>query len=565
MSDSDPKPEAQAGAAPGAEANLDSTAEPADEVVTSQPESGAAPEPSAEARTEPTAEPGNEASTKDSGKPGTWFIRHFAFRYALLLIPLLCVAAAIATVVLVPDWRGTVAAESGASSSNAEADALTAERTVSVSENALHLVCMPGLASGEEVLGDDLAAALADAAVTSRANQSTLSEANSMLDGNSSLLHGFAVSGDAEGELRGLVADSCRPTSGDLYVVAGSTMVGETSVLYLSNPSETSVTVTIDGYGETGQIAAGTQTVTVSAGQTQAVLLAIWYPQQERLGLHLQADAGGVVAWVQSSSQEGDIPQGVTTIPATSATSQAAFVGVSESDETYLRILNPGSEMLTVRVDVSGAEGTETLAGAETIQVSAGAVFDVSLAGIGEEISSILVTTVGDSEGAVFSATVFEAVTGNASSEDETIDYRALTNVTNTVASTDFTLPGSEWLEAVSERGFTDVTATVVVSAQEDATLSFGSNSGSSSSSSASSSSEDSSENSGETITVAGGTTQTLDLPAGELVVVTASSPVQISVVVEAQTDSGLVRAVLPVLGDSDTNITRRVELTPSF
>lgn len=536
MSDSDPKPEAQAGAAPGAEA-----------------------------RTEPTAEPGNEASTKDSGKPGTWFIRHFAFRYALLLIPLLCVAAAIATVVLVPDWRGTVAAESGASSSNAETDALTAERMVSVSENALHLVCMPGLASGEEVLGDDLAAALADAAVISRANQSTLSDANSMLDGTSSLLHGFAVSGDAEGELRGLVADSCRPTSGDLYVVAGSTMVGETSVLYLSNPSETSVTVTIDGYGETGQIAAGTQTVTVSAGQTQAVLLAIWYPQQERLGLHLQADAGGVVAWVQSSSQEGDISQGVTTIPATSATSQAAFVGVSESDETYLRILNPGSEMLTVRVDVSGAEGTETLAGAETIQVSAGAVFDVSLAGIGEEISSILVTAAGDSEGAVFSATVFEAVTGNASSEDETIDYRALTNVTNTVASTDFTLPGSEWLEDVSERGFTDVTATVVVSAQEDATLSFGSNSGSSSSSSASSSSEDSSENSSETITVAGGTTQTLDLPAGELVVVTVSSPVQISVVVEAQTDSGLVRAVLPVLGDSDTNITRRVELTPSF
>lgn len=565
MSDSDPKPEAQAGAAPGAEADRDSTAEPADEVVTSQPESGAAPEPSAEARTEPAAEPGNEASTKDSGKPGTWFIRHFAFRYALLLIPLLCVAAAIATVVLVPDWRGTVAAESGASSSNAETDALTAERTVSVSENALHLVCMPGLASGEEVLGDDLAAALADAAVISRANQSTLSDANSMLDGTSSLLHGFAVSGDAEGELRGLVADSCRPTSGDLYVVAGSTMVGETSVLYLSNPSETSVTVTIDGYGETGQIAAGTQTVTVSAGQTQAVLLAIWYPQQERLGLHLQADAGGVVAWVQSSSQEGDISQGVTTIPATSATSQAAFVGVSESDETYLRILNPGSEMLTVRVDVSGAEGTETLAGAETIQVSAGAVFDVSLAGIGEEISSILVTAAGDSEGAVFSATVFEAVTGNASSEDETIDYRALTNVTNTVASTDFTLPGSEWLEDVSERGFTDVTATVVVSAQEDATLSFGSNSGSSSSSSASSSSEDSSENSSETITVAGGTTQTLDLPAGELVVVTASSPVQISVVVEAQTDSGLVRAVLPVLGDSDTNITRRVELTPSF
>lgn len=523
MSDSDPKPEAQVGAEPGVEASV-----------------------------EPAAKLGTEASARNSGEPGTWFTRRFPFRYALLLIPLLCVAMAIVTIVLVPNWHGTVAAKSSASISKAKADALTAERTILVLESALHLVCMPGLASGDEILGDGLAAALADAAVTSRASQSTLGEANSMLDGASSLLHGFVVSGDTEGELRGLVADSCRPTLGDLYVVAGSTMVGETSVLYLSNPSETSVTVTIDGYGETGQIAEGTQTVTVPAGQTQAVLLAIWYPQQERLGLHLQADAGGIVAWVQNSSQEGDIPQGVTTIPATSATSQATFVGVSESDETYLRILNPGSEMMTVRVDVSGEEGTETLAGAETIQVNAGAVFDVSLDGIGEENSSILVTAVGDSESAVFSATVFEAITGNVSSEDKTISYHALTNATNTAASTDFTLPGSEWLEVVNKRGFTDVTATVVVSAQEETTLSFGSNSGGGTSSS-------------KTITIEGGATQTLDLPEGELVAATASFPVQISVVVEAQTESGLVRAVLPVLGDSETNTTRRVELTPSF
>lgn len=220
---------------------------------------------------------------------------------------------------------------------------------------------------------------------------------------------GVVVAGQGGGELRGLGLIPCQAASGDQWLAAGSTEVGEDLVLVLVNPGQTASQVSVSAIGAAGP-AGDPQSVTVPAGQAVTALPAAWFPDQTRPALHVQADGPGVVAWLQSSGMDGEVPTGLTwasslraaphlVLPGVEAGAPSSMgtdaTGTAGTDATEagtapsggssaatLRLGVPGEDPATVSVTVATADGVRELAGATGIQIDPGTTLDLDLAGL---------------------------------------------------------------------------------------------------------------------------------------------------------------------------------------
>lgn len=200
--------------------------------------------------------------------------------------------------------------------------------------------------------------------------------------------------------LKGLTASACSEASADSWIVAGSTDVGNTSVLVLANPSAVAATVDLSLFGENGRIdAAGSTGIVVPPSTVRAIPLAGLAPDVQQPVVRVAARGGEITASLQSSTISGLTPIGVEstsagTTPATEVVIPGFTIaspsevaagddGAGNPGSPSLRILAPGDADATVTVRVANEDpsgsGTST-----SIVVPAGRTTEVPLDGLSE-------------------------------------------------------------------------------------------------------------------------------------------------------------------------------------
>ncbi len=211
------------------------------------------------------------------------------------------------------------------------------------------------------------------------------------------LLSGAQSQSVSEAEFVGLAAADCGVADGDTWLVGGSTAVGRTTLLTLSNPTEVPATVDLTLYGENGLISApGTSGIVVAPSGQRVLSLAGFQPDVASPVVHVVSTGGQVVAELQQSIVRGLEPGGVEIIGPTRAPSlvnvipglrvtdvgavQKLLVGGSAYDDlgTIIRIFAPGEGTIATTISVVPEDGESTGA-SFSYDIDAGRVTDVPI------------------------------------------------------------------------------------------------------------------------------------------------------------------------------------------
>lgn len=204
------------------------------------------------------------------------------------------------------------------------------------------------------------------------------------------------------GDLRGIAAGSCRAPSAETWLVGGSTALGSSARLVLQNPGSTPATVRLDLWGPGGPVElAGAPEYLVPAGTERVVLLEGVAAEQARVVVRLRAAGGLVTGYLQDSQLRGLLPAGVDYVVAGTAPDERQVVpgltvtttAIDGADTPVLRLLAPGDHGGTATISLLGSDGAVALPGAEEVELRAGEVLDVPLAGLAAGAWTAVVTS----------------------------------------------------------------------------------------------------------------------------------------------------------------------------
>ena len=215
------------------------------------------------------------------------------------------------------------------------------------------------------------------------------------------------------GDLRGLTTAPCAQPGAMSWIVGGSIAAGSSAELRLTNPGATPATVKVNLYGSIGRLSLPSNgEVTVPAGGSSSLVLETKGSQDPRIAVSIEADGGSVVPTLVTESLDGETPAGTDVItpgaapatnlvvpgveivePATQGEVPDAKTGADSSDTPAVRIVNPGQAPATVSVAMLGKDGAHPLAGAQSVTIDAGSVFDIQLAGVAAGTYGVQVTS----------------------------------------------------------------------------------------------------------------------------------------------------------------------------
>lgn len=201
------------------------------------------------------------------------------------------------------------------------------------------------------------------------------------------------------GDARGLAAASCRAPGGEGWFVGGSTSVGATATLVLTNPGLTVAQVELELFGPTGPVEATTTQHVVAPGATKVVDLGGAAPDLAALVAHVTVSGGMVTAHVQDTAVRGFTPAGTDlVVPGAGPATRQVVTGlvtpateVGSPDAPVLRLLAPGGTDAAAELTVLGADGVVDLPGARDVPLRAGEVTDVPLGGLPEGDYTVVV------------------------------------------------------------------------------------------------------------------------------------------------------------------------------
>ena len=197
--------------------------------------------------------------------------------------------------------------------------------------------------------------------------------------------------------LGGLAVAACTEAASESWIVGGSTDIGGSSLLLLTNPTTVLATVNVAVYGESGFVdAPGANGILVQPGEQRVISLAGLAPNLKSPVVHVSSRGGQVAAALEQSSIRGIEPGGVEIIGATATpspdqtiagvrvTSAVAADAVStgegfNADTPTIRVFVPGTVAATVQIGVTSADGAGD--GTSTqVDIEPGVVTEVPLA-----------------------------------------------------------------------------------------------------------------------------------------------------------------------------------------
>jgi hypothetical protein len=230
-------------------------------------------------------------------------------------------------------------------------------------------------------------------------------------DAAATLISGGQVQQADVGEYVGLAASSCASAVGDSWLAAGSTTVGRTTLITLSNPTEVPATVDLELFDATGQVnAPGTSGIVVPPNGQRVLSLAGFVPNVANPVVHVTSLGGQVVANLQQVNVRGIDPGGVdivapstapalvTVIPGVRITTIADVQALQAGGQNFqdllpvVRVFAPGTGTATGTLTVIPEDGASTGA-VLTFDVEAGRATDVPLDNLGEGSYTVVVTT----------------------------------------------------------------------------------------------------------------------------------------------------------------------------
>lgn len=196
------------------------------------------------------------------------------------------------------------------------------------------------------------------------------------------------------GDFRGLMALPCQEPAREAWLVGGSTQIGHSAVLTVTNPGATTATLQAEAWGPVGAVdLTHVSGSLVAPGATETFLLEASASGLDRIAVHLSASGADIVASIVDTRLEGITPRGIDTVTAGSSPATDLLIpaislvqAVSEDDPIrgaeVLLLANPGTDVATVAVTLLGPEGPLAIPGAEAVTVDPGAVYEISLAGL---------------------------------------------------------------------------------------------------------------------------------------------------------------------------------------
>lgn len=418
---------------------------------------------------------------------------------------------------------------------------LPAPQIVHASPETLNYACPVGVVNPYDLEGNTAPSSLWNSAGTiEKRHKVSILRADTSIK---TLPASLGVVGQGGGELRGLSMSSCQLPSTEHWSVLGASTTGEDLVVTFANPNSSPSLVTIEAFGANGPIDVKTHQITVPAHSTQSVLAGGLFPEESALALHIRADGQGVATWIQSSAMQGETPKGNTTIAAARPREETMLVGVSTQGTSTLRLVvpptgNADNDNAHLSLSYTSEAGTFNVPGGQ-MDISAGSVVDIPLSGITDDRYTLRVHS--DRQ------VVAQIVTNN---EQEEYTGGSRWGMRSSIAASPglirAELPTAQEIETLvreslsahplrgtaqeSASGVSEIRSKLIITpghSQSGVQLSLGK----------------------ENVTIEAGKTARMDLPAQSLVL-ESPSPLALAIEVEAQTPSGLLRAVWPLSAD---------------
>lgn len=197
-------------------------------------------------------------------------------------------------------------------------------------------------------------------------------------------LVGAAVERVGGGDITGLAALTCTAPRTDQWLVGGSTTVGASARLVLTNPSDVAVEATVTAYGELGEL--DSRRVAIGPNLQEVVLLEGVVVDASALALHVTASGTGVVAALQDSRLEGFQPFGTDWVVASAVGTELALPGIgtggSSAQSSTVRLVAP--EGGTAHLRLSTPEGDAVWEGVAALDLEPGVVVDVAVPAVDE-------------------------------------------------------------------------------------------------------------------------------------------------------------------------------------
>lgn len=230
----------------------------------------------------------------------------------------------------------------------------------------------------------------------------------------------------------GLAAASCTAVAGELWLAAGSTAVGRTTLITLSNPTEVPATVDLQIFGENGPVSApGTSGIIIAPNAQRVLSLAGFVPGLQSPVVRVQSQGGQVAASVQQSVVRGLEPGGVdiagaagmpslrsvipgfTLVDIAGLESRMSELGYDDL-RPVLRLFVPGDKSAVATVKIV-PEDAASAGRSFTVNLDGGVVDDVTLGQLGDGNYTVVVES---DVPAVASLRYSNAVTGTGIPSD---------------------------------------------------------------------------------------------------------------------------------------------------
>jgi hypothetical protein len=218
-------------------------------------------------------------------------------------------------------------------------------------------------------------------------------------------------------DLRGFAASACHPALSESWLVGGSTLLGSSDLIVLSNPGDVTATVSMTVFGADGAIESPGGSDQIVPARTQVVVpLAGVVPNEESPVVRVSATGAPVAAALQSSLVRTLDPGGVDqmsplasaarrlTVPGVAVASAPGEAGASNA-ATLVRLLSPSADA-TARVAVHAADGSPVLE-VDAVPLTAGIPAEVELATLPVGRYTVVVQADAPVVGGVWSTTGF--------------------------------------------------------------------------------------------------------------------------------------------------------------
>ena len=181
----------------------------------------------------------------------------------------------------------------------------------------------------------------------------------------------------SDGDIQGWSAISCAQPVFEQWLVGGSTVLGNSARLVLSNPGAAPTEVTVTLYGPLGVIEDELVVPVAPGGQVERLIEGV-ATELSALVLHVEASGPGVVAALQDSRLEGFQPAGTDWVGASVAGTDLAIPMVNadvEGATVTVRLMAPEGGL--VELSLVSSTGIESWSAGHALEMDPGVVTDV--------------------------------------------------------------------------------------------------------------------------------------------------------------------------------------------